>query len=348
VNTILDALIARSDIDLVVLDELAKYREQGTDRWKGCKALLAGREYVWGLTGAPMPKAPTDAYGQVKLLHPRSVGSWKQFRDDTMYKLSQFRWIPRQRSNDYVYARMQPAVRYKLEDCVDIPETTYSTREVEMSRVQELFYTKMEKAMQVMWMEHNIDAANEGVLLGKLMQIAGGYVYTDERKVLDLSPAKKLAELVQIVRQAGRKVIIFVPYLHQLHSVAYYMGQHYDTAVVYGGVGKTKRDEIFYKFQNADAPHVIVAHPACMSHGLTMTAANTIVWYCPTDSLETYIQANARIARPGQKHKTNIIHLQCSKVERRVYARLQRQEGNQGLLLEMFEEQTKGLTGASS
>ena len=341
VNTILDELALRPDIDLVILDELAVYRQQGTERWKGCRRLVTPRKYVWGLTGAPTPNAPTDAYAQVRLLRPDTVGTAKRFKSDTMYNVSQFKWLPRKGANDYVHQKMQPAVRYKLEDCVDIPETTYSTREVEMSRVQELFYKKMTVAMQAQWREHTIDAVNEGVLLGKLMQIACGFVYTSEKKVLDLGPASKLNELLNIVTECDRKVIIFVPFLHALHSVARHVSTAKEVAVVHGGVGKTARDEIFFKFQHADNPQVIVAHPGCMSHGLTMTAANTIVWYAPSDSLDTYIQANARISRPGQNHKTNIIHLQCSKVEKRVYARLQAQKSFQGLLLEMYEEQTK-------
>jgi SNF2 family DNA or RNA helicase len=345
VNTVLDELKLRPDFDLIILDELAVYRQQGTDRWKGAQKLLERRKYAWGLTGAPTPNAPTDAYAQIRLLRPDSVSTWKRFRDDTMWQQSQFKWLPRRGANDYVHSVMQPAVRYKLEDCVDIPETTYVTREVQPSRIQELFYKKMNTAMQAKWREHTIDAANEGVLLGKLTQIACGYVYTDDRKVLDLSPASKLAELDAILSETERKVIVFVPFHHALHAVAKHISKSATVRLIHGQVAKSKRDEIFYQFQHGDKPRVIVAHPATMSHGLTMTAANTIVWYCPTDSLDTYIQANARIARPGQKHKTNIIHLQCTKVENRIYKRLQRQETNQGLLLEMFEEQTMKLTG---
>lgn len=345
VNTILAELEARPDINLVIIDELAVYREQGTDRWKGCRKLLKNRDYVWGLTGAPTPNAPTDAYAQVRLLRPDTVSTWKRFRDDTMYQLSQFKWVARKGANDYVHQKMQPAVRFKLEDCVDIPETTYTTRDVKMSHVQETFYKRLKSAMEVRYKQHSIDAVNEGVLLGKLTQIACGYVYTSDKKVLDLSPTHKLAELDAVLEECDRKAIVFVPYHHALMLIHHRVQKKYSCDLIWGNVSKTKRDEIFYRFQHSTDPRVIVAHPGCMSHGLTMTAANTIVWYCPTDSLDTYIQANARIARPGQKHKTNIVHLQCSPVERRVYARLMRQESSQGLLLEMFEEQTKGLTG---
>jgi len=80
-----------------------------------------------------------------------------------------------------------------------------------------------------------------------------------------------------------------------------------------------------------------VAQPGTMSHGLTLTAADTIVWFAPINSTETYLQANARIARPGQKRNTLIVRIQGSDIERRMYERLDKRESTQGTLLGMFE-----------
>jgi SNF2 family DNA or RNA helicase len=337
VQVVLDEIMAREDIDCVILDELALYREQGTDRWKFTQRIVKDVKYVWGLTGAPTPNAPTDAYGQIKLLQPSKVGSYKRFRDSTMIQLTQFKWVARQDANDTVHSLMQPSVRYKLEDCVDIPETTYSTRDLKQSAVQEKFYTRLKNAMALQYKEHMIDAVNEGVLMGKLLQVACGWVYTSEKKTLCLQPTARLAELDSIVDEADRKLIVFVPFIHALHSVAAHLAKKTTVEVVYGGVSKKQRDGIFYRFQKAVDPHVIVAHPKTMSHGLTMTEANTIVWFSPADGLDTYIQANARIVRPGQKHKTHIIHLQGTPIEKRVYKRLEKNEALQGALLEMFD-----------
>jgi hypothetical protein len=75
-----------------------------------------------------------------------------------------------------------------------------------------------------------------------------------------------------------------------------------------------------------------------MAHGLTLTSANTVVWYCPTNSLEIYEQANARIARPGQTSKTMIVHLAGTPVEKATYARLRERSKMQGMLLELFHK----------
>jgi SNF2 family DNA or RNA helicase len=94
-------------------------------------------------------------------------------------------------------------------------------------------------------------------------------------------------------------------------------------------------------FQNTDKYKVLLAHPQCLAHGLTLTAANTIIWYCPTASLELYEQANARIRRVGQEHKQQVLHLQGTPVERRMYQLLQRKQKVQDQFLKMLEEATQ-------
>lgn len=338
VQVVMDELIARKDIDLVVLDELALYRDFGTDRYKITKKVLAGREFIWGLTGAPTPNAPTDAYAQVQLLQPDKVKSFSRFRDDTMYKLTQFKWMARHNANETVHSVMQPSVRFKLEDCVDIPDTTYSDREVPLSPVQQKFYKAMNDELLIQYNNHTVDAANEAVKMGKLLQVAAGWVYTQDKKTLSLQPKARLAELDNILSETERKIIVFVPYTHALLSVAAHLSKKTTVGVVDGSVGKTARDKIFYEFQHSDHPHALVAHPRTASHGLTLTEATTIVWFSPPAGLDTYIQANARIIRTGQKHKTQIIHLRSTPIETRVYKRLQNNEALQGALLDMFEE----------
>jgi len=102
-------------------------------------------------------------------------------------------------------------------------------------------------------------------------------------------------------------------------------------------VSRPARDKIFSAFQHTPKYRVIVAQPGTMSHGLTLTAASIIVWYAPIHSLDTYIQANRRITRPGQQHGQVIIHLKGSPVEARIYSKLQKQERKLNILLDLFE-----------
>lgn len=333
----------RKDINLIIIDELAEFRTPNTRKWKAMKEILATRARAWGLTGTPTPNEPTDAWGQVDLITPHMApSSVRKLKNMTMIKVSDRRWIEKHTANATVHSIMQPAVRFKRAECFDLPPLTVSARDAEMSPQQMKFYKEMLNHLLVEYKEHKITAANEGVKLGKLLQISAGYVYSsdEEKEVLSLSPTNKLSVLSEIISEAGRKVIVFVPFVHALHHVHQHIREHYSTALIYGDTTKTDRDRIFNEFQHSKDPHVLVAHPKTMSHGLTLTAADTIVWYSPTTSPGTYMQANARFTRAGQQHNQHVIHLQSSQIERRVFSRLASREKMQGALLELFEAGT--------
>ena len=114
--------------------------------------------------------------------------------------------------------------------------------------------------------------------------------------------------------------------------------EYWSVEVVHGGVDKKHRDEIFGNFQKHKDPHILIANPTTMSHGLTLTAATNIIWYAPVHSNDVYGQANARVRRPGQKRTTVIVHISGSEVERRIYSRLKNREKMQGILLDLMKE----------
>jgi SNF2 family DNA or RNA helicase len=255
-----------------------------------------------------------------------------------MVQVSTFRWIPRRDANDVVFDAMQPSVRFTRDECVELPPTIFRDYEVALSPEQEKTYKRLVDKLRVAFAEGEVTAANEGVLLGKLMQINTGYVYTRDRKVVALDNTPRMDALVEVISEAAGKVIVFVDFIHASHEVAAKLrADGYDVAQVSGETSKKDRDAIFNTFESAVSPRVLVAHPKCMAHGLTLTAADTIVWFTPTTSLDTYEQACARITRPGQKRKQLILHLTGTPIERKLYRRLQQKASLQGALLEMFE-----------
>jgi SNF2 family DNA or RNA helicase len=151
--------------------------------------------------------------------------------------------------------------------------------------------------------------------------------------------------LKEVIEGAVSKVIVFVPFVNLLTHIAGYLSKEgYSCAVVHGSVSKRERDVIFGNFQKTPNPHVLVAQPGAMSHGLTLTAAATIVWFAPITSNDIYVQANGRITRSGQKHSQLICHIEGSPVERRLYKRLITRQKLQGLLLDLIKEDRISVT----
>lgn len=339
IKTVLPDLLARTDIQCVVVDELASFRNARTDRWKSLSALVGRRKFAWGLTGSPTPNEPPDAWAQVKLLTPDRVPKYyKQFKETTMTQVSTFKWIPRKDAADYVSLAMQPAVRFKRDDCVELPPVIYDSREAPLSSEQKRIYEEMMRHMKVAFHEGEVKAANEGVLMSKLLQITTGFVYTKSGQPVVIDNQPRMDALKELIDEAEGKVIVFVEFIHASHMVAKQLiADGYSVAQVSGETPKNERDRIFTEFQSAELPRILVAHPKCMAHGLTLTSANVIIWFSPTTSNETYEQACARITRPGQTRKQLIMHLTGTPVESKLYKRLQQKQSLQGALLELFE-----------
>jgi SNF2 family DNA or RNA helicase len=341
VATILPQLLERPDIDCIVCDELGFLRTPNTDRWKTHRALFSGRQYVWGLTGSPTPNEPCDAWAQCQLLTPHSVPKhFLAFKRQTMRQVSQFKWIERDDAKDIVYAAMQPAVRFKRSDCAEIPPVSYQTVPVALSASQDNVYKTMMKKLTVAFSKGEVTAANEGVLFSKLLQIASGWVYTADRGVVNLNNTSRIQALFDILSSSEGKVIVFAEFIHAAQALQSLLSASLiDCELVTGQTPGYLRADIFRRFQDYSSPRVLVAHPRCMAHGLTLTSASTIVWFTPTTSLETYEQACARITRPGQLMKQLIVHLTGTPVETKLYRRLQHKKSLQGALLEMFEQE---------
>lgn len=326
--------------DVIIIDEVGAFRNKQTDRWKKINKLVTNTEYVWGMTGSPTPNEPLDAWGLAKLITPRNAPRYEsEFKKATMTQITQFKWIAKPDANDKVFDMLQPAVRYRREDCVELPPVSYKTIDVGQSTQIKTTYKKMMTALKAAFLEGRISAANEGVLFMKLLQISCGWVYTDKKGVVKLDNTERVNEVRNIIDDSLGKVIVFVNFKHAAEGLHERLLKHkVNASLIHGGTNKRHRDQIFTAFQHSDMPRVLVAHPQCMAHGLTLTAANTIVWFTPTVSLEIYEQANARITRPGQDKKSLIIHLTGTPIESRIYKRLQQKAGLQGALLDMFDD----------
>lgn len=333
-------LADRSDIDMVVVDELTTYKNTQSDMWKLTNKAIKDKPRRVGMTGSPIPKDPTDAYGQVKLIDPTRAGrSYVDFRDHVMRKVSAFRWLPKQDAVARVHQFMQPGVRFLRDECFDLPPCQFVNHEVQLTHDQERIYKAMMSECAVELQSGNLKAVNEADRRNKLVQICTGFAYDTERQVQQFDVSHRLRALDEFIAGSASKVIVFTPYKASLRLLCEHVGKNWTYAEVSGDVSPSQRERIFTEFRGSPDPRVLVAHPECMSHGLTLTEASTIVWYGPPPSLEFYQQANARITRPGQRHSQLIAKLVASPIERAIYRRYDAGAELQDLLLELFAEQ---------
>jgi SNF2 family DNA or RNA helicase len=263
-----------------------------------------------------------------------------------MMKIGQWKYIPRPESVEVVKHILQPAVRYTRDECFDLPDTIIQTRQVDLTSEQRKHYTQMLRHFITEMVREKeeggtITAVNEAVKIQKLVQIACGVAYGDDGQNIEIDCSPRVQLVKEIIEEAGEKVIVFVPLTGTLHMLEREIAKHWSVGVVNGEVSSAKRNQIFHGFQKERDPHVLIAHPGTMAHGLTLTSASTIIWYGPINSNEIYGQANGRIERIGKRHVSNVIHIEATELEHKMYMRLKNKEKLQGLLLDLIQEQTE-------
>jgi len=332
--------IANGGFDLIVVDEATHYKNVQSKRWKTLKRLVKDDTWLWMMTGTPAAQSPLDAYGLAKMVNvnsvPRFFGS---FRDMVMRKVTQFRWIVKPEASELVFNVLQPAIRFTKEECLDLPDMTYVKRKVELTRQQQKYYDLLKKRMTMKIGGDEISAVNAAVIMNKLLQISAGAVYTDEGDTLEFDIKHRYKVLREVIDESSQKVLIFVPFKHTIDILTDKLRTDgITTEVIRGDVPVSKRTDIFKRFQTTDSPRVLVIQPQAAAHGVTLTAANTVVWLAPTPSLETYAQANARVHRSGQKHPCTVVQLQGSAVEKRIYALLDNRIDAHTKMIDLYKE----------
>lgn len=329
--------------DLIVCDEANYLKTPSTKRWKAVNSLITGNTKVWMLTGTPAAQSPVDAFGLAKMTVPQRVpkyaGAW---RDRVMMRISQFKWVPNRNATKLVNAALQPAIRFTKEQCLDLPPMTYQTREVPLSKQQVKYYNTMKKQMLIEAAGEQITAVHAAAGLNKLLQLSVGCVYSDDGQVVEFDAKNRLDEVVEVVSESSNKVIVFVPFRHAIEKVTERLRKEgYSAEIINGSVSVKNRTRIFKEFQESDDPRVLVIQPQAAAHGVTLTAADTIVWFGPVASVETWLQANERINRPSQKNKMTVIKIYGSPVEKRLYDALESKETDQKVLTSLYETELK-------
>ena len=337
---IVQDVVKEGGFDLIIVDEATHYKNVQTKRWKTLNKLMDKGTWLWMMTGTPAAQSPTDAYGIAKLVNPVGVPRFfGTFRDMVMQKITNFKWIPKENATDVVHKALQPAIRFTKDECLDLPPMVYVKREVDMTPQQKKYYKELKSKMVMQAAGEQITAANAAVNMNKLLQISSGAVYTDTGDSLEFDITKRYKVLREVIDESSKKVLVFVPFRHTIQLLTDKLRKDgITTEIINGDVPAPKRTDIFKRFQEQDDPKVLVIQPQSAAHGVTLTAANTVVWWSPTSSLETYAQANARVHRSGQDQKCTVVHLQGSYVERRVYSLLDNRLDVHTKMIDLYKE----------
>ena len=341
-NLIADEVKADGRFDLIIVDEANAYKNPSTKRWKSLAKLISPKTFLWMMTGTPASQSPTDAYGLAKLVNPSGVPKFQTaWRDLVMRKLTHFKWIPKVDAPDRVFEALQPAIRYTKQQCLDLPPVMTETREIPLTTQQTKYYKMLKERMTVQAAGEVITAANAAVNVNKLLQISAGAAYTDDGEVVEFDCAPRLNVLMEVLEETQRKILVFANFRHSIDTISKFLGKHgIDCATIHGDVSASKRTLIFNQFQTTPSPRVLVIQPQAAAHGVTLTAADTVVFWGPVMSVETYVQCCARADRQGQtSDKVTVIHLQGSEIEKRMFKQLAHRVNEHTSLIKLYEDE---------
>ena len=295
------------DFDMVVIDELSSFKSNKAERFKAMKKVRPMVTRIVGLTGTPAPNTLLDLWPQMYLMDMgqrlgRFIGGFRDrfFLPDKRNREIIYSYKPREGAEDAIYALISDiCISMKAADYLDMPERIDNRIEVSMSPKERKLYDDFQKDMVLSIGDEQLDAANAAALSNKLLQMANGAVYGEDKKVIPIHD-RKLDALEDLVEAAnGKPLLVAYWYKHDLQRIKarFKNARCIDTA-------KDIDD------WNAGQIPLALIHPASAGHGLNLQDGGcTIVWFGLTWSLELYQQLNARLWRQGQTHTVVIHHI---------------------------------------
>lgn len=344
VEIITPEIKADGRFDLIIVDEANGYANVSTQRWKALAKIISPTTYLWMMTGTPAAQSPLHAYGLARLVNPDGVPKFMTaWRDKVMNKLTQFKWVPKPEAKTLVHEALQPAIRFTKAQCLDLPPVITETRLVPLTPQQLKYYKLLKEQMMVQAAGETISAVNAGVMVSKLLQVSCGAALTDDKEVVEFDAGPRLKVLTEILEETDRKVLIFAMFRASIVAIVNHLEKHgIKTAEIHGSVNANKRGVIINDFQTTDNVRVLVMQPQATAHGITLTAADTVVFYGPLMSVEMYSQCIARADRKGQtSDKVTVVHIQSSPIEEKLFKAMGSKVTEHALLTGLFTDEIK-------
>ena len=295
------------DFDMVVIDELSSFKSNQAQRFKAMKKVRPLVSRIVGLTGTPAPNSLLDLWPEMYLMDMgqrlgRFIGGFRDrfFTPDKRNREIIYSYKPREGAEEAIYGLISDiCISMKAVDYLDMPELIMNRVEVSMDSRERKIYEDFQRDMVVSLQGEELDAVNAAALSGKLLQMANGAVYGENRKVLHIHD-RKLDALEDLMEAAnGKPLLVAYWYEHDLQRIkARFKNAHC--------IDTTQDIDDW----NAGKIPLALIHPASAGHGLNLQEGGcTIVWFGLTWSLELYQQLNARLWRQGQKHTVVIHHI---------------------------------------
>lgn len=295
------------NFDMVVIDELSSFKSNRAERFKAMRKVRPMIKRIVGLTGTPAPNSLMDLWAEMYLMDMgerlgRFITGYREryFLPDKRNREIIYSYKPKAGAEEAIYRQISDiCISMKAADHIKMPDRIDNIVEVSMSPKEQKIYDSFENDMVISLKGEDLDAVNAAALSTKLLQMANGAVYGEDRKVIPIHE-KKLDALEDLVEAANGKPLL-VAYWYQ-HDRDRILERIKDARLI-----DTAKDIADW---NEGKIAVGLIHPASAGHGLNLQeGGSTIVWFGHTWSLELYQQLNARLWRQGQKETVVIHHI---------------------------------------
>ena len=305
-----DWLVTKSGIDfnfgMLVIDELSSFKSHTSKRFKSLLKIRPYFERVVGLTGTPSSNGLMDLWAEFRVLDlgerlGRYITHYRNeyFLPDKRNGAVIFSYKPQPNAEERIYRRLADmTISMKSTEYLKMPELIRNELEINLDEEDQMKYKRFKKEMVMTIKEKEIDAINAASLSNKLIQLANGSIYDEDKKFYEVHN-KKLDKLEEIIESANGKPVL----------IAYWFKADKERIEKRFKVREIKTaDDI--KQWNMGMISLALIHPASAGHGLNLqSGGSTLVWFSLTWSLELYQQTNARLYRQGQKDTVVIHHL---------------------------------------
>ena len=309
----------------IIVDESTRIKNRTAKRTKSILKLSYGVAYKRILSGFPVTKSPLDLWSQCSFLRPGLLGTDNFYAFRATYSImrpvttvsGRIVQAPVAFQNlDHLLDQVKNfSFRVRKEDCLDLPPKIYHTRLIEMTPEQTKIYNELKNYARTILKDEEASYQNKLTEIIKLHQVANGFVVTNDGSTVSI-PNRKMDELHEVINETDDKIIIWSNYVYTIKYITKELEKKYGSKSVvnfYGDVTVKNRHERVDAFQNNKDVRFFVANPATGGIGLTLTAANTVVYFSNNFNLEERVQSEDRAHRKGQKKVVNYIDLICAK-----------------------------------